>query len=99
MFLEREYRVAQERRRDTLAWAEKERLILKIRASTRAGRTSLRPFGGLRISATLRKRYQRWMARLGAQLIRWGSHLQARYADTLIAASAIESSTSPLVSR
>ena len=34
MFLEREYRVAQERCRDTLAWAEKERLIFQIRAST-----------------------------------------------------------------
>jgi hypothetical protein len=83
MFLERNYQVAQERCRDTLAWAEQERLIRKIRAD----RTSLR------------YRYQCWLAWLGARLVRWGSYLQARYADTLIAANAIENSTSPLASQ
>ena len=89
MFFERDYRVAQERRRDTLAWVEKERLIGK----TATGRPSLQ------------YRYQRGLARLGARLVRWGSHLQARYADTFIAASAmqrdccgIESSAHPLAS-
>ena len=83
MFLEKEYRVAQERRRDTLAWAEKERLVHKIRAGT------LRPAKGRTDWLSLQKRYQLWMARLGARLVRWGNRLQARYADTWIAASAI----------
>ena len=85
MFLEREYRVAQERRKDQLAWAEKQRLIRMVLANQPS-----------------RRRYRRWMARIGAQMVLWGSRLQARYADTLIAASAmpercgIESKTSAL---
>jgi hypothetical protein len=86
MFLEREYRVAQELRKDRLAQAEKQRLIRLVLDN--------RPS---------RRRYRRWMARFGAQMVRWGSRLQARYADTLIAASAmhqeccgIESKTSAL---
>jgi hypothetical protein len=86
MFLEREYEVAQERRKDTVAWVEKQRLIRTVQAAHRPSR----------------RRYQRWLARLGAGMVRWGSRLQARYADTLIAASAlhqecsIESNTSAL---
>jgi hypothetical protein len=59
--------VAAERRRDDLILAEKERLIRRV-----LGR-NLSP-------AT---RYQRWLARLGAQLVEWGSRLQARYANAL----------------
>ena len=79
MFTEKEYRVAQERCKDSLAWAENERLARSIRPSTK-GR-------GL---ATIQTRYQRWLARLGARLIRWGSRLEARYADALSAAKAVQ---------
>ena len=37
-----------------------------------------------------RRRFRRWLAQIGAQMVRWGSRLQARYADTLIAASAMQ---------
>ena len=86
MFLEREYKIAQERHKDTMAWVEKGRLIRLAQGPRQS----------------LVRRYQRWLARLGARMIRWGNRLQARYADTLIAASAlqqecsIESKTSAL---
>jgi len=87
MFLEREYRVAQERRKDTMVWVEKQRLIRRAQGTRRS----------------LVRRYQRWLAQLGAGMVRWGSRLQARYADALIAAStigqeccSIESKTSAL---
>lgn len=112
MFLEKDYWFAQQRHKDALAWAEKERLIREILAERRSLRASGRLGAGApsgakgRISAALRDRYQRWMARVGARLIRWGNHLQARYADTMIAASAmqqeccgIESRTRPLASQ
>jgi hypothetical protein len=73
MFLEREYEVAQERRKDTMVWVENQRLIRTALANRPSGR-----------------RYQRWLAQLGAGMVRWGSRLQARYADTLIAASTIQ---------
>jgi hypothetical protein len=86
MFLDREYRVVQERQEDVMTWVEKRRLI-------RLAQGPRQP---------LVQRYQCWLARLGAQMIGWGNRLQARYADTLIAASAlqhecsIESKTSAL---
>ena len=86
MFLEREYKVAQERHRDTIAWVEKEHLIRLAQGPQQS----------------LARGYQCWLARLGARMIRWGNRLQARYADTLIAASvlqqecSIESKTSAL---
>ena len=87
MFLEREYRAAQERRKDTMAWVEKQRLIRLAQGPRRS----------------LVRRYQRWLAQLGERMVRWGGRLQARYADTLIAASTmqqeccgIESKTSAL---
>ncbi len=55
---------AEERRKDDLVWAEKERLIRQMR--------------GCRSSA--RVRYRLWLAHLGAQLVTWGRRLQARYA-------------------
>ena len=33
--------------------------------------------------ASWAKRYKCWLARLGARLVTWGSHLQERYADAL----------------
>jgi hypothetical protein len=86
MFLEREYKIAQERHKDTMVWIEKRRLI-RLAQGPRS---------------SLVQHYQRWLARLGARMIRWGNRLQARYADTLVAASAlqqecsIESKTSAL---
>jgi hypothetical protein len=89
MFLDNEYRIAQERRRDRLAWAAKERLIRNT----------------LTRRSALQVRYQRWLARFGARLVRWGSHLQARYADTFAASTVrqeycgIESTARPLASQ
>ena len=36
------------------------------------------------------KAYQRWLTRLGAHLIAWGSRLQARYGQSLDMASALQ---------
>ncbi len=75
----------QERRRAYVAEAEKERLIRQI----------------LSQNAPRAKRYQRWLARLGARLVTWGYRLQARY-DRSVAVPALgqeryvaESNTSP----
>jgi hypothetical protein len=64
--------VAAERRKDDLVFAEEERLLRSIRKQ-RASRFT--------------KRYQRWLARFGAQLVVWGDRLQARYANATLAPS------------
>ena len=57
--------VARELRRDALARADKDRLIRQALAH----------------SSPSRKGHQLWLARLGAQMVTWGQHLQARYAS------------------
>jgi hypothetical protein len=57
----------QRRQNEVVAWAEKYALE--------------HPF--LRRDGIAVKRYQRWLVRLGAQLVVWGCRLQARY-DTLV---------------
>jgi hypothetical protein len=74
MFTGRDVLVGRERRRDAMAFAEKERLI---RSVTRVHP----PFG---------ERYQRWLARLGARLVVWGHQLQDRYAQPAIRPLALE---------
>jgi len=65
MFTERDAMYARELRRDALAAAEKDRLI-------RQAETAHTP---------VRIPYQLWMARLGAKMVAWGQHLEARYAS------------------
>ena len=61
------YKVEAERRKDEIAFAEKERLIRRI----------------LKKDSSLSQSYRRWLARLGTQMVSWGNRLQARYADAL----------------
>jgi hypothetical protein len=56
-----------ERRRKDIAWAEKERLVRRV----------------IKRNAPSSNGYQHWLARLGAQLETWGTHLQARYDESL----------------
>jgi hypothetical protein len=56
-----------QRRREELALAEEERLI---RLSRRRSVPSVR-------------RHQRWLARLGAQMVAWGRRLEILYGDPL----------------
>ena len=63
---------AAERRRDAMAFAERQRLISQVLRAERP--SSERPS---------RKGYRYWLARLGKQLVSWGSRLQERYADAL----------------
>ena len=67
MMLEIEHLVAREQRKDAMAFAEQQRLARLVLA----GRPSFT------------ERYQQWLAELEAQLVKWGRHLQARYADAL----------------
>jgi hypothetical protein len=62
MFTMRDYLVEEARRQNELTQAEKERLVQRV--TRRNGPTT--------------DSYQRWLARLGALLVTWGSQLQAR---------------------
>lgn len=66
--------VEMERHKDILIAAQHERLVKQA-----LGHDS-RPA----------KAYQRWLNRLGAQLIAWGSRLQARYPQSLDLANALQ---------
>jgi len=68
MFSERDILVDRQRRRDMMDAADKDRLV-RIALAARKQRPAL---------------YERWLARLGAWLIDWGSQLEARYAQPTI---------------
>jgi hypothetical protein len=58
-----------QRREQDLAWAERERFV---RAVAQQNRPAVRL-------------YQRWLVRLGGQLVEWGGRLQTRYERALLA--------------
>jgi hypothetical protein len=60
-------RIAADRRKEAMAFAKQERQLAQI------SRQDTRLVG----------RYQRWLARLGTQLVVWGSRLETRYAEPL----------------
>lgn len=68
MFTEREILLDRQRRRDMMDAAAKDRLV-RIALAARKQRSHL---------------YERWLARLGAWLIDWGSRLETRYAPPAI---------------
>ena len=63
-----EHLIAAARRKDDLRFATKERLIQQA----------------VREASSFSKRYRRWLARLGGQLVAWGSRLEARYAEPFV---------------
>ena len=68
MFTEREILLDRQRRRDMMDAAAKDRLV-RIALEAKRQRPHL---------------YDRWLARLGAWLIDWGSRLEARYTQPTI---------------
>ena len=69
-----DYLIEAERHKDFIAEAEKERLIQQA----------------VKHGSSPTKGYQRWLVRLGAQLVSWGGHLQARYGQPLEVSSALQ---------
>jgi hypothetical protein len=72
MFIDRDALYVAEVRKDALATAERERLIRQMKT----------PRTPVRIP------YQLWMNRLGARMIAWGQHLQARFAEPTLRGAA-----------
>jgi hypothetical protein len=71
MITQKDVLYAAERRRDDMAFAQRQRLISQV----------------MRADGLPHKRYRYWLARLGKQLVSWGCHLQERYADALTLSS------------
>jgi hypothetical protein len=69
-----DYLIEAERHKNIIAEAEKERLIRQA----------------VKHSSSPTKSYQRWLARLGVQLVSWGYRLQARYGQPLVISSALQ---------
>lgn len=74
MITQRDVLYAAERRRDDMAFAQRQRLTSQA----------------LRADGLSRKRYHYWLASLGKQLVSWGSRLQERYADALALSSTVQ---------
>jgi hypothetical protein len=71
MFTERDILLDRQRRQKMMDAAAKDRLV-RIALAARKQRPHL---------------YERWLARLGAQLVDWGSRLEARYSSPSICCS------------
>jgi hypothetical protein len=75
MITGRDVLFAREQRRDALALAERERLARRA-----LGLDIQRP------RSKVSERCCLWLAQLGAQLVRWGENLQARYTQPSMSA-------------
>ena len=68
MFIERDVQYMRERRKDSMTFARKQRLIQAAMAA----------------HPSFVRRYEQWLVRFGVRLVAWGTRLQNRYAGPAI---------------